>query len=85
MFNGSTSEARSKLNAVGNLLDSAATIQSITRTYCRESAARRLESGRDADFLINGALRVQFPLAVEAVEARNVMEGDDAVAGCEIR
>ena len=48
----------------------------------RETAAGRLKSGSDPDFLVDRTLRVEFPLAVEAVPARNVVKHDYAVTRC---
>ena len=47
----------------------------------RKSAAGRLISRRYADLFINRALGVQFVAAVEAFQARNMVEDDHAVAG----
>src|SRR5208282_1763107 len=50
-----------------------------------EAAAIGVETCRQPDFLVSRALREKFPLAVEAVAARNVVEADDAIAGLELR
>ena len=49
----------------------------------RETATGRLEARRHADLLVDGALGVQFPQAVESAAAGNVVEDDHAVAGLE--
>src|ERR1039458_10133158 len=47
----------------------------------REAAAGRLKSGSDPDLFVDRALRIEFPLAIEAVSARDVMKHHYAVAG----
>ena len=68
-------------DAVGNLLDAARDNPIHDADVLREAAAGGLESGRDADFLVAGALRVQLALAVETGPAGDVVERDHAVAG----
>src|SRR5579884_253783 len=50
-----------------------------------ETAARGLESRRDSDLLVHRALRVQLVPAVEAAQARDVMERDHSIARPEAR
>ena len=84
MFTGSTKQARSKETPSGNFLD-AATDNPVHHAHVlREAAAGRLVSGGDADFLIDGALGVDFAAAVKARHARDVVEHDHAVARFEI-
>src|SRR2546422_784267 len=45
-----------------------------------EAAAVGVEPSREAHFLVRRALREQFPLAIEAAAAGNVMKTDHAVA-----
>jgi hypothetical protein len=46
-----------------------------------ETAARRLESGGTADFLVGRALGKSLILTVETLSTRNMVEDHDAVAG----
>lgn len=46
-----------------------------------ETAARRLETGGTADFLVGRALSKSLILTVETLSTRNVVEDHDAVAG----
>ncbi len=50
----------------------------------RKSAAGRFVARRYADLFVHGALSVELVAAIEAFEARDVVKGDDAVAGEEI-
>ena len=72
-------------DAVGNLLHAASHNPVHDAHVLREAAARGLESRRDPHFLIDRALRVQLALAVETIQAGNVMEGNDAIARRGIR
>ena len=49
----------------------------------RKTAARRFKPGRDADFLVNGTLRIKPPAAVKTIAARNMMERNHPISGSE--
>src|SRR5208283_1589636 len=65
--------------AVGNLLHATFHNPVHHPDILRKAAAGGLETGRDAHFLIDGALRVKLMLAIKTILARNVMEGHHAV------
>ena len=71
-------------HAIGNFLDAALDDPIHDADVLGESAAGGLEAGSDAYLLIDGTLRVEFAVAVEAFAAGNVVEDDDAVAGLEL-
>ncbi len=72
-----------KRHAIGNFLDAALDDPIHHADILRKASARRLVSGRNADFLIDRALRIQLVPAVKTFPARDVMEDDDAIAGGE--
>ena len=67
--------------SIGNLFDAALDDPVHGAHVLGETASGGFIPGRDADFLVDRALGVEFAPAIEALRARNVMENDDAVAG----
>ncbi len=83
VLSGSTRVARSNETPSGIVLHAALHDPIHHPHVLGKSAARRFETRGDPHLLVNGALRVDFAMAVKTVQAGNVVEGHHAVAGFE--